>query len=216
MQKVYIIEDEVLLRDLIIDLLKSHANLEIIGSSGDGQKGMNECLKLKPQMVILDVRLPSLNGVEIAQRLKSEFPYIKILMFSGLFNLGIIKRLLMAKVNGIIEKSAGLKEMEKAIGIVLGGQSYFGPTIVAKMPELLSSAENEQSVESLTTREREVLQLIAEGYTNKEISERLFISVRTADVHRTHIMQKLDVHNVAGLTRLAISHGLVHLPETLQ
>lgn len=215
MQKVYIIEDEVLLRDLITDLLSKHRDLEIIGASGDGREGLNACLRLKPHIVILDVRLPGLNGIEIAQRLKSEFPWVKILVFSGMFNLGIIKRVLMAKVNGIIEKSAGLQEMEKAISAVSSGQSYFGPTIVEKMPELLLTQETDQSLEALTPREREILQLIAEGNTTKEIADKLGISARTADVHRTHVMQKLDVHNVAGLTRLAIAYGLVEIPEAL-
>lgn len=215
MQKVYIIEDEVLLRDLIIDLLKTHRDLEIVGSSGDGRQGYEDCIKLKPHMVILDVRLPSLNGIEVAQRLKNDFPWVKILVFSGMFNLGIIKRVLMTKVNGIIEKAAGLTEMEKAINAVAAGQSYYGPTIVEKMPELLLSNDSEQGLDALTPREREILQLIAEGHTTKEIADKLGISARTADVHRTHIMQKLDVHNVAGLTRIAVSYGLVHIPDSL-
>lgn len=215
MQKVYIIEDEVLLRDLIIDLLKTHRDLEIVGSSGDGRQGYEDCIKLKPHMVILDVRLPSLNGIEVAQRLKNDFPWVKILVFSGMFNLGIIKRVFMTKVNGIIEKAAGLTEMEKAINAVAAGQSYYGPTIVEKMPELLLSNDSEQGLDALTPREREILQLIAEGHTTKEIADKLGISARTADVHRTHIMQKLDVHNVAGLTRIAVSYGLVHIPDSL-
>lgn len=215
MQKVYLIEDEVLLRDLVVDLLTEHRDLEIIGASGDGREGLEACLKLKPHMVILDVRLPGLNGIEIAQRLKNEMPWLKVLVFSGIFNLGIIKRVLLTKVNGIIEKSAGLGEMEKAINAVASGQSYYGPAIVEKMPELLLSKDKDQTLDALTPREREVLQLIAEGHTTKEIAEKLGISARTADVHRTHIMQKLDVHNVAGLTRLAVAYGLVSVPQQL-
>lgn len=213
MQRVYIIEDEVLLRDLITDLLRNHSDLEIVGSSGDGREGYDACVKLRPHMVILDVRLPSLNGIEIAQRLRQEQPNIKILVFSGLFNLGIIKRVLLAKVNGIIEKNAGLAEMEKAVKAVSAGQSYFGPSIVQSMPELLVSTPSDQTLDALTPREREILQLIAEGNTTKEIAEKLGISARTADVHRTHIMQKLNVHNVAGLTRAAIAYGLIKIPE---
>jgi DNA-binding NarL/FixJ family response regulator len=213
MQKVYIIEDEVLLRDLISDLLRNNRELELVGSSGDGREGCDACLKLRPHMVILDVRVPGLNGIEIAQRLRQEQPNIKILVFSGLFNLGIIKRVLLAKVNGIIEKNAGLAEMEKAIKAVAAGQSYFGPSIVQSMPELLVSSPSDQTLEALTPREREILQLIAEGNTTKEIADKLGISARTADVHRTHIMQKLNVHNVAGLTRAAIAYGLIKVPE---
>lgn len=215
MQKVVIIEDEVLLRDLISELLETHRDLELVGSSGDGLEGYKICQEKKPNLVILDVRLPSLNGIEISNRLKSEFPNTKILVFSGMFSLGVIKRVMMAKVNGIIEKSAGLQEMEKAITAVASGQSYYGPSIVEKMPELLLTKEKDQTLDALTSREREVLQLIAEGYTTKEIAGKLSISARTADVHRTHIMQKLDVHNVAGLTRIAVSYGLVNVPNQL-
>src|SRR5690606_19447598 len=104
---------------------------------------------------------------------------------------------------------------EKAITAVAAGQTYFGPAIVQAMPELLLSDENAQTLDSLTPREREILQLIAEGHTTKEIAEKLGISARTADVHRTHIMQKLDVHNVAGLTRAAIAWGLVTVQEQI-
>ncbi len=214
MQKVYIIEDEVLLRDLVLETLQRQADLEVVGSSGDGREGLEQCLELKPDVVILDVLLPGLNGVEIARKLKDEIPSIKILVFSGNFNLGTIKRVLMTKANGIVEKSAGLTEVEKAIKQVASGQSYYGPAIIERMPELFTASHDSQALESLTTREREVLQLIAEGLTTKGIADKLGISARTADVHRSHLMQKLDTHNVAGLTRLAISFGLVKVDQT--
>lgn len=212
MQTVYIIEDDVLLRDLIIDLLRDRPQYKIIGHSGDGIEGLKQCERLTPDIVVLDVRLPSLSGVEVAMRLRNEKPNCKILVFSGAFNLSIIKRVFMAKVAGIIEKSAGLAEMERAFEAVASGQSYYGPEILKRMPKLLSGSGDEESIDSLTNREREVLQLIAEGYTTKEIAAKLGISARTADVHRSHIMQKLNVHNVAGLVRAAISFGLVAEP----
>lgn len=215
MQKVFIIEDEVLLRDLVVELLQERKDIEIVGTAGDGKEGLEACLKLRPNIVILDVRLPSLNGVEVAAQLKAEFPTIKILVFSGVFNLSSIRRVMLAKVNGIIEKAAGLQEMTKAINAIAAGQTYYGPAIVQRMPELLMAPENVESLESLTAREREILQLIAEGYTTKEIADRLGISSRTADVHRTHIMQKLSVHNVAGLTRQAIAFGLVNAETSI-
>ncbi|MDX2111014.1 MAG: response regulator transcription factor [Verrucomicrobiota bacterium] len=209
MQKVYLIEDEVLLRDLVIEVIQGHKDLEMVGFSGDGREGLDACIKLKPHIVILDVRLPGLNGVEVATQLKADFPLLKILVFSGVFNLATIRRIMMVKVNAIIEKAAGLTEMEKAIDAVSRGQTYYGPAIVQRMPELLTSPDDQQSLDCLTAREREILQLIAEGLTTKEIADKLGISARTADVHRTHIMQKLGVHNVAGLTRQAVSFGLV-------
>ena len=209
MHKVFIIEDEVLLRDLLCEVISNQIDLTVIGTSGDGREGMNQCLKLRPDLLITDVQLPSLNGIEIVERLKSEMPALRILVISGLFNLARIKRILMLRVDGILEKAAGLAEMERGLKAVASGQTYYSPEIMNRMPELLATNPNEGGLENLTSREREVLQLIAEGLTNKEVADRLHISVRTADVHRTHLMQKLSVHNVAGLTRAAIRFGLI-------
>ncbi len=213
MQKVYIIEDEALLCDLVSILIESQIDLEIVGTSVDGLEGYKECLKLEPDLVILDLRLPALNGVEVAQRLRVEFPSLKILVFSGLFSLNQIGRIMKAKVNGIIEKSAGLPEMEKAVRAVASGQSYFGPEIAKMIPDLFSGKNGGASQESLTSREREILQLIGEGHTTKEIAVKLFISPGTADTHRNNLMKKLGVRNVAGLTRHAIGFGLVAVPS---
>lgn len=209
MRKVFIIEDEVLLRDLLCEVISHQIDLQVIGTSGDGRDGLEQCRRLRPDMLITDVQLPGLNGIEVVERLKSELPALRILVISGLFNLARIKRVLMLRVDGILEKAAGLAEMEKALKTVAAGQTYYSPDIMNRMPELLAVNPNEGGLESLTGREREVLQLVAEGYSNKEVADKLNISVRTADVHRTHLMQKLQVHNVAGLTRAAIRLGLV-------
>jgi len=211
MQKVYILEDEVLLRDLMCDLVAGHISLEVCGVSGNGTDGLKEVLRLKPSIFIVDIQLPGLNGLEVIERLKVDLPSLKILVMSGNLTTSRLKRIFMLKVDGIIEKAAGLKEMERALNAMEGGQSYFSPTIVQRMPELMFATEKDGTLESLTSREREVLQLIGEGHTTKEIAAKLFISARTADVHRTHIMQKLNTHNVAGLTRMAVSFGLVDI-----
>lgn len=213
MTRVYIIEDESLLRDFVKDLLAEKPDYEVVGDSGDGAEGLAASLALKPDMVITDLRLPNMDGVEIARRLRLEMPQVRILLFSGAFNTGIIRRALLAQVNGIIEKKAGLKEMERAIDAVAGGQSYFGDAVARSMPEMLSDKESRYPVETLTEREREVLCLLAEGLATREIAEKLGISARTADVHRTNIMTKLDAHNVVALTRIAIACGLVDVPR---
>lgn len=209
MRTVYIIEDDKLLCDLLSGVIDSEIDMEVVGSHGDGTEGLRQCQLKKPDVLVCDLHLPGLNGMEIVQRLKSERPEIRILVVSGIFNLARIKRVLLSKADGIIEKTAGLDEMRKALKSVAAGQSYYSPEILRRMPELLSVQPSDGTLESLTTREREVLQLIGEGYTTKEIATKLNISVRTADVHRTHLMQKLAVHNVAGLTRASIQLGLV-------
>ena len=121
----------------------------------------------------------------------------------------MVNRLLKSGVTGYIEKDAGLEELEKAIALVADGRSYFSPRIVETMRELMINGGQDDSLDSLTTREREIVQLIAESYSNKEIAAKLGMSVRTADTHRTNIMKKLNLHDVAALTRWAIANQLV-------
>lgn len=213
MQKVFVIEDEKLLRDLLLEVLRADPTLDIVGSVGDGQEGYNQCLKLKPHMVILDVLLPSLNGIEIAGRLKAEMPWMKILIFSAVFKRAILRKILKCKVNGIVEKSAGLVELDKAIQAVASGQTFFSPHISQLMSELVLDPTEDDALEALTKREREIMQLIAEGHTTKEIATMLYISQRTAETHRNHLMQKLDLRGVAAITRFAIANGLVGTPQ---
>jgi DNA-binding NarL/FixJ family response regulator len=209
MKKVVVIEDQTILRDLICQLVEGYTGMEVIAESGDGAEGYELCLKHLPDLVILDIMLPNLNGSEVLRRLKAKNPKINILIFSAASSKSMVNRLLKSGVNGYIEKDAGLEELEKAISLVADGRSYFSPRVVDAMRELMVSGGQDDSLESLTTREREIIQLIAESYSNKEIAAKLGMSVRTADTHRTNIMKKLDLHDVAALTRWAIANKLV-------
>ncbi len=205
MKKVIVIEDQTIMRDLICQLVEGYPTMEIVASSGDGAEGYELCLQHSPDLVILDIMLPNLNGSEVLRRLKAKNPRMNILIFSSASSNSMVNRLLKAGVTGYIEKDAGLEELEKAIKLVADGRSYFSPRVVDAMRELMVSGGQEDSLESLTTREREIVQLIAESHSNK-----LGMSVRTADTHRTNIMKKLDLHDVAALTRWAIANKLVN------
>lgn len=209
MKKVIVIEDQTIMRDLICQLVEGYTAMEVIAHSGDGAEGYELCLKHSPDLVILDVMLPNLNGSEVLRRLKAKNPKINILIFSAASSNTMVNRLLKSGVTGYIEKDAGLVELEKAINLVADGRSYFSPRVVDAMRELMVSGGQDDSLESLTTREREIVQLIAESYSNKEIAAKLGMSVRTADTHRTNIMKKLNLHDVAALTRWAIANKLV-------
>lgn len=209
MKKVIVIEDQTIMKDLICQLVEGYTTMEVVASSGDGAEGYELCIEHKPDLVILDIMLPNLNGSEVLRRLKAKNPRINILIFSAASSNSMVNRLLKSGVTGYIEKDAGLVELEKAIQLVADGRSYFSPRVVEAMRELMVSGGQEDSLESLTTREREIVQLIAESYSNKEIASKLGMSVRTADTHRTNIMKKLDLHDVAALTRWAIANKLV-------
>ncbi len=213
MKNVIVIEDQTILRDLICQLVESYANMRVIAKSGDGSEGYQQCLDYEPDLVILDIMLPNLNGSEVLRHLKAKNPKINILIFSAAASNGVVNRLVKSGVTGYIEKNAGLNELEKAISLVSEGSSYFSPRIIDIMRELMITGGKDDSLDSLTTREREITQLIAESYSNKEIAAKLGMSVRTADTHRTNIMKKLDLHDVAALTRWAIANKLVHLTD---
>ncbi|MEM1222762.1 MAG: response regulator transcription factor [Verrucomicrobiota bacterium] len=210
MKKVIVIEDQTILRDLICQLVEGYSDMEIIAQSGDGAEGYELCLQHNPDLVILDIMLPNLNGSEVLRRLKTKNPRSNILIFSAAASNSMVNRLLKSGVTGYIEKDAGLNELEKAISLVAEGRSYFSPRIVDAMRQLMVNGGQDDSLESLTSREREIIQLIAESFSNKEIAAKLGMSVRTADTHRTNIMKKLDLHDVAALTRWAIANNLVN------
>lgn len=210
MKTVYVIEDQLVLKDFIIRLIKDFPTLKLIGSHEDGQEGCRECLQLKPDMVILDVMLPGLNGVDVLRRLKKNIPGVLVLGFSAFPSKQILKQMVEGGADGLVQKSESLEILEKAIEQVSSGQTFFSPNIVSMLRDIMLHPEEVSSLEELSTREREILQLIAESHSNKSIAEKLNISVKTAETHRNNIMKKLNIHDAVGLTRYAIAHGLIN------
>lgn len=211
MTRVFVIEDQTVLRELVCRLVEDMGHMTLEGSSGDGRAGFEECLRIKPDLVIVDLVLPGLNGMEIVQQLKDKAPDTRIIVFSGYSSRERVQTVLKAGVEGIVHKNASIAELEQAIRKVANGESYMSSEIMSILREIMLFPEKTDSPEKLTTREREVLQLVAEGCTTKEIATRLNVSVKTADTHRSNIMQKLGIHDVAGLTRFAIQHGIIEV-----
>lgn len=203
------------MRDLICRLLGSYPDIEIVGAIGDGQEAVTQILNTKPDIVVLDMMLPHLNGVEVLRQLRSSETRPSILVFSAFPSKSMVRKVLESGIDGFVEKDASLDELEKAIEKIVAGQTYFGLKIVDIMRELMVNPQQSDALEELTSRERQVLQLIAESNTSKEIAVKLDISVKTADTHRANLMKKLDVHDVAGLTRAAVGFGLIDMPQNL-
>lgn len=208
LKRVFIAEDQTILRDLVRRVVEAYPQVVVVGVSGDGQDAYQQCLANHPDIVILDIMLPYLNGVEVLRRLKAKNPKVRILVFSEACSRSVIKQAIESGVDGFVEKDVELAELEKAIERIIAGETYFGPRVTDIMRKIMASPDEDNSLKSLTSRERQVLQLIAEGHTSKEIAQVLSISYKTADTHRANIMEKLDMHNVAELTRFAISSGL--------
>ncbi|MDP0496656.1 MAG: response regulator transcription factor [Verrucomicrobiota bacterium JB024] len=215
MKRVVVVEDQTILRDLICRLLESYPGIEVVGALADGHEALREINDKRPDIVVLDIMLPQLNGVEVLRQLKNADRKPDILIFSAFPSKNVVKKVLEAGIEGFIEKDANLNELEVAIEKIVAGQSYFGPRIVDIMREIMINPTQGDSLEELTPRERQVLQLIAESCTSKEIAAKLDISVKTADTHRANLMKKLGVHDVAGLTRQALAFGLIDNPQQL-
>lgn len=220
MKRVIIIEDQTAVREMIAHVVASDPSFEVIAETGDGQAALTLCLETRPDFVILDVMLPGLNGAEVLRRFSKQLHNTRVLVFSGYQNPSLVRELLQAGAHGFVEKAAPLSELKKGIEIVANGGSYFGPEVAQMLREAVLNPQNsaKKGMEVLTAREREVLQLIAESYSTKEVARKLNISVKTAENHRTNLMKKLDLHDVASLTRYAIQHGIIDtaLPNNIQ
>jgi DNA-binding NarL/FixJ family response regulator len=211
MKNVVIIEDQTAIRDMLEMVLATLPGFELVGSAGEGHMGWELCIQKSPDLLILDIMLPGLNGVEILRRIPRQFPTMRALVFSGHQSAGLVKETVRAGAHGFVEKTASLAELKRGIEVVADGGSYFGPMIAVLLREvILNSGESANTAETLTAREREVFQLIAESCSTKEVANRLSISVKTADNHRTNLMRKLNLHNVASLTRYAMQIGLIN------
>lgn len=214
MKRIGIIEDQTAIREMITQAVLDPNEFEVIFGTGDGLEGYEKCMELKPDFVILDVMLPKLNGTDILRRFSKELPETRVLIFSGYQSPGLVRELLQAGAHGFVEKSAPLTELRKGVEIVSSGGSYFGPEVALLLRDAMADPKSGDSgISILTKREREILQLIAESNSTREIAEKLEISVKTAENHRTNLMRKLDLHDVASLTRYAINKGLITIGD---
>ncbi|MBL9190487.1 MAG: response regulator transcription factor [Opitutaceae bacterium] len=214
MKRLALIEDQTAVREMLVAILGSDTNYEIVGQAGDGQAGVQLCLDTSPDVLILDAKLPGLNGVDVLRRVRKKLPGLRILIFSGYENPVLLREMLAAGANGFVEKTAGLAELKQGLDTVAGGGDYFGPGITKLLLSVAAHPDRAAGpADPLTDREREVLQLVAESHSTREIAAKLGISAKTVDNHRTNLMAKLGLHDVASLTRHALEVGLIE-PRT--
>lgn len=209
MKRLVIIEDQTAIREMLAEILRLDPNYKLIGEAGDGQAALTLCLDSKPDLIILDAKLPGLNGVEILRRVSKQLRNTRVLVFSGHENPVLVREMLEAGAHGFVEKTAGLFEFKKGLETVANGGTYFGPAVAALLRNVVANPGASNTPDFLTDREREILQLVAESHSTKDIANKLGISVKTVDNHRTNLMRKLNLHDVASLTRYALEIGLV-------
>ncbi len=194
-------------------MISAFANIEVVGEAVDGLEAVRIARKLHPDIVLLDLSMPRMDGFSVMRDVKSQFPDIKVLALTIHEDENFVLSAFEAGADGYCIKNACRKELEMAINSVMQGKGYVSPGITHNILEGYIEHRKEMKEKScwdtVTQREREILKLIAEGYLNKEIAEFLNISVKTVEKHRANLMKKLDLHNVAALTALAIEKGLV-------
>lgn len=210
---VVIAEDYTILREGLRALLSSSRDLEIVGEAEDGRGAIQCAEKLKPDVLLMDLSMPRMNGMDAIREIKKFCPETKILALTVHKAEEYVLATLRAGADAYVLKDATHAELTVAIKSVLAGKRYLSPGISEKVIEGYLEGRKKPTFRSpwdtLTQRERQVLKLIAEGYKNKEIAEYLFLSVKTVETHRANLMRKLDVHDVSALTAFAMEKGLV-------
>lgn len=206
-----LVDDHALVRQGLAALLAKSGKFRIAGEAQNGREAIELAEKLKPDMIIMDVFMPDLNGLEATRRIKAQNPQIRILALTLQKDMALLKKLMDAGASGYILKENAPQELLEAVDMILSGKTYISKSFSEDAVELFSvkKLRKKESSELLTPREREIVQLIAEGKASKEIAAHLNISVKTVETHRMHIMEKLDIHNVAELVRYAIRAGIV-------
>jgi len=195
-------------------LLSRPGRLKIVGEACDGDEALRKARELKPDVVLMDISMPGMNGLTVTEVLRKEAPEVKVLILSVHSNRDYIFRVIQAGAHGYVSKEAPPAELLQAIESVFAGDPFFSEEIArAALSQFVSSGGKKEPFAQLTSREREVLVLIAEGQSNKEIANKLGIGVRTIETHRERIMRRLGIHSVAGLTKYAIANGLISLEE---
>jgi len=211
---IFIVEDHIIVRDGLRALLLGVKDIKIIGEAASGKVFFEKLTKVHPDIVILDIGLPDISGIEIAQRLELKHPEIKIIILTANTDENSIVQAVKSGVSGFLSKDTPKDEFIEAIRYVYNGEQYFGDAIskiVYKGYIKTIKGKQPKDKKSLTYREIEVVKLISEGLSYKEIAEKLFISARTVETHRNNILEKLNLKNNIELVKYAINHKLVNL-----
>ena len=210
--RILLADDHPMVRSGLIKLLEPFKEFIIIGEASDGEEAVAMTKKLEPDVVIIDLSMPKLSGVEATKIIRKDFPSAKVLVLTMYDNEEYVYQILKSGAGGYMLKNSGRDELAAAIRAVARGDRFFSPRVSEiVMESYLRKSEGRNNLPMtdddlpLTKREREILDYIADGFNNSQIAEKLFISARTVETHRTNIMQKLDIHDAANLVRFALS-----------
>lgn len=208
--RLLLAEDHEVMREALRSLLDNDPDFVVVGEAKDGRETLAMTEKTAPDVVVMDINLPELNGIEATRQLCDRYPHVKVLGLSVHETGRVVAEMLDAGASGYLPKTSAARELLDAIKTIMAGNMYVSPAVLgALMNAQKSGSHTDSAFARLTDREREVLQLLAEGYSTKEVADKLCLSVPTVHTHRQHILQKLNARGVADLVRYAIREGIV-------
>ncbi|MEO8005851.1 MAG: response regulator transcription factor [Betaproteobacteria bacterium] len=208
---VFVADDHAIVREGLANLLAAQNDIEIVGTAANGREALAQVLRLKPQVVILDISMPELDGIEATRQIRDEMPDAAIVILSMHSSAQHVFHALEAGARGYLLKESAGREIIDAVRVVQSGRRYVSPKVAEIMADGLSGRSGVSPLESLSKREREILKLVADGHSSAEIGEMLHLSPKTVDSYRSRLMQKLHLSDLAALIKFAIQHGLTSL-----
>ncbi len=206
--RIVVADDHTLMRSGLVSLLKAMNDVEVVGEAGDGREALRLVKELQPDIVVMDISMPELNGLDAAERVKQHAEKTKVIILSMHANEEYVAQALKAGAAGYLLKDAAINELQMAVQAVAQGQFFLSPSISRQVVDSYLHG-GPTGLDLLSPRQREILQLIAEGKSTREIAETLHLSVKTIESHRVQLMDRLDIHDVAGLIRYALRKGLI-------
>jgi two-component system response regulator NreC len=206
--RVFLADDHAIFRDGLRALLQRHEGVEIVGEAGDGHEALAGIDRTRPDVVVMDIGMPHLNGLEVTRRVRKRLPRTRVLVLSMYEDADFVYQILAAGASGYMLKESASQELLEALAVVRKGQTYLAPRLERHAASVRRSASGDGP---LTARERETLQLLAEGYSQAQIATRLHISPKTVETHRRHIGAKLGIRDLAGLVKYAVRKRLVQI-----
>ena len=209
--RVYLADDHNVVREGLRMLVNAQLDMEVVGEAGDGETAWREAKTLQPDILVMDVSMPKLNGLQATERLKATCPNVKVVALSAYSDAAHVRQLLASGARSYVLKQTAAEELIRAIRMVAGGGVYLDPSIAGKVVEgCVNPSSLEKGPESLSERELEVLIKIARGHTNAEIAEQLHISIKTVETHKSRFLQKLDLQTRADIVSYALKQGWLH------
>ena len=211
--KILVVDDHAIVREGVRMILAKEGDLEVVGEAGDGQQALDLTERAQPDVVIMDISMPGMGGIEATQTIRAKHPEVQVLALTMHEDESYVFQLLRAGASGYVLKRAAAQDLVQAVRAAAKGEAFLYPSVARKVVEdylrRVESGEERQRYDGLTTREKEILTLIAQGLSNQQIAEKLFISIKTVQTHRAHILEKLGLHDRTELVRYAIRKGLI-------